>query len=62
MKEFIVHIQSFRVQAESEQEAREKAEGVLRRCAYQPLIEDVEEDGFSEFIAAKNKKGESNSD
>jgi transposase len=42
--QYIVNLQSFRVYAETEEEAKEKAEGILRRCAFQPQIESVEAD------------------
>ncbi len=62
MKEYIVNLQSFRVQAESKQEAREKVEGVLKRCAYQPVIEDIED--FRNFINAvvDEQEGDDSSD
>ncbi len=46
----IINLQPILVEAETVEEAKEKAEGILKRCAFQPLIESVEGDGLTWII------------
>jgi hypothetical protein len=43
MKQYIVDLQSFRVEASTEAEALQKAEQLLKNKSFQPLVEAVEE-------------------
>ncbi len=57
--EFIVNIQSFRVDAVDEQQARIKAESLLKRRGCPPLIESVEQDdAFDIYMESKKEKAD----